>query len=193
MELRHLKHFIGVAEELHFGRAADRLHIEQSPLSRSIKDLENDLGVKLFDRTTRSTKLTDAGKVFLREARQVLLAAEKARLCINSNWSPRTTTIRIAITENLAQPYTTRLFELVKKENPKLKICISEINERHLIASLKSGKIDAAISPINIAMEGFTAIPLWREAIATLIPINHQLSTNTTISLEDIASHPLVY
>lgn len=82
LELRHLRHFVGVAEELHFGRAALRLHIEQSPLSRSIKELERDLGIKLFERTTRSTRLTVAGKVFLNEARRVLNAAEQARSCM---------------------------------------------------------------------------------------------------------------
>lgn len=79
MELRHLRYFIAVAEELHFARAAERLHIEQSPLSRAIKDLEYNLGVQLFERTTRSTRLTWAGQVFLDEARRVLSTLEQAK------------------------------------------------------------------------------------------------------------------
>lgn len=104
LELRHLRHFIGVAEELHFGRAALRLHIEQSPLSRSIKELEIDLGIKLFERTTRSTRLTRAGKVFLNEARRVLNAVEQARSCMTRAAMTSRESLRIAITNNLAQP-----------------------------------------------------------------------------------------
>ncbi len=78
MDTRKLRYFTVVAEELHFARAAERLHIEQSPLSRAIKDLEYDLGVQLFERTTRSTHLTWAGQVFLDEARRVLFVLEQA-------------------------------------------------------------------------------------------------------------------
>lgn len=79
MNIRHLRCFIAVAEELHFGRAARRLHIEQSPLSRTIHQMEADLGVSLLDRSPRGVRLTLAGQVCLEEARRVLLAFEQAR------------------------------------------------------------------------------------------------------------------
>ena len=82
MNLRHLRCFIAVAEELHFGRAARRLHVEQSPLSRTIRQLEADLGVTLLERTSRGVRLTPAGQVFLEEARRVLLAFEQAQTCL---------------------------------------------------------------------------------------------------------------
>ncbi|SKD06575.1 regulatory helix-turn-helix protein, lysR family [Paraburkholderia hospita] len=78
MELRHLRCFIAVAEELHFARAAEKLHIEQSPLSRTIKELEEDLGEQLFVRTSRSTRLTRAGKLFLEHVQRVFSAQGKS-------------------------------------------------------------------------------------------------------------------
>jgi DNA-binding transcriptional LysR family regulator len=79
MELRHLRYFLAVAEELHFARAAERLHIDQSPLSRAIKELEEELGASLFVRTTRSTQLTRAGRLFQEHVPRVFAAMEQAR------------------------------------------------------------------------------------------------------------------
>ena len=79
MELRHLRCFLAVAQELHFGHAAEKLHMEQSPLSRAIKELEEELGVQLFVRTSRSTRPTRAGKLFLEHVQRVFAALEQAR------------------------------------------------------------------------------------------------------------------
>jgi len=84
MEFRHLRCFLAVAEELHFTRAAERLHIEQSPLSRAIKGLEEELGVVLFARTTRSTRLTRAGKLFLDHVPRVFTALQRVRESVKS-------------------------------------------------------------------------------------------------------------
>ena len=80
MELRHLRYFIVLAEELNFSRAAERFHMAQPPLSQQIRSLENELGLQLFDRTTRPLQLTPAGQVFLEKARQVFLQIEQAML-----------------------------------------------------------------------------------------------------------------
>lgn len=97
MELRHLRCFTVLAEELHFTRAAERLHIEQSPLSRSIKELEEDLGVLLFDRDRRGTKLTQAGSVFLQDVRRVFTTLEQARENVRAIAAGYHGSLRIAV------------------------------------------------------------------------------------------------
>jgi DNA-binding transcriptional LysR family regulator len=102
MELRHLRCFVAVAEELHFARAAERLHIEQSPLSRAIKELEYDLGAQLLERTTRSTRLTWAGQVFLEDVRRIFAIVDQAKANVKAAATGYHGTLRIAIADGTA-------------------------------------------------------------------------------------------
>lgn len=104
MELRHLRCFVAIAEELHFARAAERLHIEQSPLSRTIKELEYHLGVRLFERTTRRTQLTWAGKVLLEEAHRVFAAIDQVKVSVKVAATGYHGRLRIALSDGIAQP-----------------------------------------------------------------------------------------
>lgn len=101
MELRHLRCFQAVAEELHFARAAERLHIEQSPLSRAIKELEEELGVQLFVRTTRSTRLTLAGRFFLDHVPRVFATLEQARESVKAAANGFHGQFRIALSDGV--------------------------------------------------------------------------------------------
>ena len=101
MELRHLRCFLAVAEELHFARAAEKLHIEQSPLSRTVKELEEELGVQLFIRTSRSTRLTLAGRLFLKHVPRVFTALEQARESVKSAANGFHGQLRIALSDGI--------------------------------------------------------------------------------------------
>lgn len=101
MELRHLRCFMAVAEELHFARAAERLHIDQSPLSRAIKELEEELGTRLFVRTTRSTQLTRAGRLFLEHVPRVFTVLEQARDSVKSSANGFCGQLRIALSDGV--------------------------------------------------------------------------------------------
>ena len=101
MELRHLRCFLAVAEELHFARAAERLHIDQSPLSRTIKELEEELGARLFVRTTRSTQLTRAGRLFLEHVQRVFTVLEQARDSVKSAANGFCGQLRIALSDGV--------------------------------------------------------------------------------------------
>ena len=105
MELRHLRCFVAVAEELHFTRAAVRLHIEQSPLSRTIRELESDLGATLFERNRRGTQLTWAGQVLLEDARRVFAVLEQARTNVRAAATGYRGMLRLARATVLAIDY----------------------------------------------------------------------------------------
>ena len=113
MELRHLRHFVAVAEELHFARAADRLGMEQSPLSHSIRNLEAELGTKLLQRTTRRTWLTRAGTRFLADAKRILGDIDAAVVSLRAGTEDSPDRVRLVLAEDLAgEPFTRLLFEL---------------------------------------------------------------------------------
>ena len=101
MELRHLRCFLAVAEELHFARAAEKLHIEQSPLSRTIKELEADVGEQLFIRTSRSTRLTRAGKLFLEHVPRIFTALQQARDSVKAAANGFHAQLRIALSDGI--------------------------------------------------------------------------------------------
>ena len=126
MELRHLRCFTVLAEELHFTRAAERLHIEQSPLSRSIKELEEDLGVLLFDRDRRGTKLTQAGSVFLQDVRRVFTTLEQARENVRAIAAGYHGSLRIAVSDGAAGPKLSAFLARCREDLPEVEVRISE-------------------------------------------------------------------
>lgn len=122
MELRHLRCFLAVAEELHFARAAERLHMEQSPLSRAIKELEHDLSVRLFERTTRSTRLTWAGQVFMEDVRRVFVALGQAKDNAKAAATGYHGTLRIALSDDISPSRLVALLAQCRAEEPDVEI-----------------------------------------------------------------------
>lgn len=119
MELRHLRYFLTVAEELHFARAAEKLHMDQSPLSRAIKDLEDELGAKLFTRTTRNIRLTHAGKVFLERVPRIFEALEQARDGAKSAASGFHGQLRIALSDGITPRGCLPCWPVAARKSPK--------------------------------------------------------------------------
>lgn len=122
MELRHLRCFLAVAEELHFARAAERLHIEQSPLSRTIKELEEELGEQLFVRTSRSTRLTRAGKLFHEHVPRVFTALQQARDSVKAAANGFHGQLRIALSDGITPSRLPSLLALCRQEEPEVEI-----------------------------------------------------------------------
>ena len=161
MELRHLRCFIAVAEELHFARAAARLHIEQSPLSRIIKELEYRLGVQLFERTTRRTRLTWAGKVLLKEARRVLAVVDQAKASVKSAAAGYRGRIRVALSDGIPQARLAALLAQCREEEPEIEICLSEVTFSEQVRGLNDDLFDIGLAQSDEVGEGLVAEPVW--------------------------------
>ncbi|WP_455811123.1 LysR substrate-binding domain-containing protein [Pseudomonas graminis] len=194
MELRHLRYFIAVAEELHFGRAALRLNISQPPLSQQIQILEHEIGARLFARTNRSVQLTAAGQQFLQDARLVLQqvdqAADKAARLHRGDEGE----IRIGFTSSA--PFITAVSDALfsfRQRFPAVHIQMQEINTRQQLAPLGDGRLDLGVMRNTILPETLDHQLLLREPMYALVHRAHRLAGRERISLSDLAQEPFVF
>ena len=192
MELRHLRCFLAVAEELHFARAAERLHIEQSPLSRTIKELEEDLGEQLFIRTSRSTRLTRAGKLFLEHVPRIFAALQQARDSVQAAANGFHGQLRIALSDGITPSRLPTLLALCRQEEPEIEIRLFEVPLSQQIKGLHDDLYDVGFSQSDEVGEGITAEAVWSDVLMVAVPARHPLLRHKRIPLEDVLRHPLV-
>ncbi|NMG49846.1 LysR family transcriptional regulator [Azoarcus communis] len=192
MNLRQLRCFIAVAEELHFGRAAERLHIEQSPLSRIIKKLESDIDVILFERTSRGTRLTWAGKVFLDDAKRMILAFEQAKANAKSAAAGYRGTLRIALSDGIARIHLSALLALCREEEPEVEIRLFETAFPQNVKGLHEDLYDAGFALADEVDDGIIAEPVWRDPIVVAVPVRHPLLAYKRVPLREVMTYPLV-
>jgi DNA-binding transcriptional LysR family regulator len=192
MELRHLRCFLAVAEELHFARAAERLHIEQSPLSRAIKELEEELGVTLFARTTRSTRLTLAGKLFLEHVRRVFAALQQARDSVKAAANGFHGQLRIALSDGITPSRLPALLALCRQEEPEVEIRLFEVPLSQQIKGLHDDLYDVGFARSDEVGDGLIAEPVWSDPLMVAVPARHHLLKHKRIPLDEVLHFPLV-
>ncbi|CAJ0796650.1 HTH-type transcriptional regulator HdfR [Ralstonia holmesii] len=192
MELRHLRCFLAVAEELHFARAAERLHIEQSPLSRAIKELEEDLGVQLFVRNTRSTRLTRAGKLFQEHVPRIFAALQQARDSVKAAANGYDGQLRIALSDGITPSHFSALLSLCRQEEPEVEIRLFEVPLSQQIKGLHDDLFDVGFAQSNEVGDGVIAEPVWNDPLMVAVPARHPLLTYKRIPLDEVLRHPLV-
>ena len=192
MELRHLRYFLAVAEELHFARAAERLHIEQSPLSRAIKELEEELGVVLFARTTRSTRLTRAGALFLEHVRRVFAALQQARDSVRAAAQGFDGQLRVALSDGITPSRLPALLALCRQEEPEVEIRLTEVPLSQQIKGLHDDLYDVGFARSDEAGDGIVALPVWNDPLMVAVPARHPLLAHKRIPLEEVLRYPLV-
>lgn len=192
MELRHLRCFVAVAEELHFARAAERLHIEQSPLSRTIKELERHLTVRLFERTTRSTRLTWAGTVFLDEVLRIFAYIDQAKTSVKAAATGYHGRLRIALSDGIPPSRVSALLAQCRKDEPEVEIRLSTVSLSHQIKGLKSDLFDVGFAKSDALGEGFIAEPVWQDPLMVAVPALHPILAHRHLPLDEVVRYPLV-
>ncbi|HBO9203629.1 TPA: LysR family transcriptional regulator [Pseudomonas aeruginosa] len=192
MELRHLRCFLAVAEELHFSRAADRLHIEPSPLSRVIKELEDDLGLLLFVRNRRRTQLTPAGHVFLQDVRKVLSAVQQARENARTVASGRRGILRIAVSDGATEPRLSTWLARCREEEPEVEVRIVEVTLAEQLRGLHEGEFDAGFARAENIGNGIVAEVVWHDPLLLAIPARHPLLVHGRVPMDEVVRYPVI-
>ncbi|MFC5143436.1 LysR family transcriptional regulator [Streptomyces aureoversilis] len=199
MELRQVRYFIAVAEELHFGRAAERLHIVQPTVSQQIQRLERELGLKLFDRTTRTVTLTAAGHAFLTYAHALLQAERSANEAMAAFRAEQESTLRVGTTTGLGLRLDAVLTALTERA-PQLVVELVSAPQAVRLQQVRDGELDAAfVRGTDLAPHtgdadhspGLELLPLWDDALVAALPAGHPLASQPNVALSDLADLPL--
>ena len=187
MELRQLKYFLTVAEELHFGRAAERLHIVQPAVSQQVRRLERELGVDLFERTTRSVTLTEAGRSFLPHARAVLTATDRATEAIAAFRGERV--LRLGTSEGLGDRLDRLLGEFARR-SPGTQLELTHAPTAQRLSQVRDGELDATVVRGDWPGPGLDFTPLWTDEVLVALPAAHPLAASETVDFASLASLP---
>jgi DNA-binding transcriptional LysR family regulator len=193
MELRHLRYFVAVAEELHFGRAAQRLHIVQPALSKQISALERELGVCLFSRTKRSVAFTPAGTAFYTEAREILNRVDQATAVTKLTAAGAVGTLDIGFASPVIWSFLQPILRRQRKAYPGVRLHLHELQSSPQIRMLREGKLHAGfvVRPAG-ADEVLEFRPVWHEGIVVALPDNHRLAGEEEIDLAQLADERFI-
>lgn len=186
MELRHLRYFVAVAEELNFSRAAQRLHIAQPPLSQQIRDLEEELGVTLFERTKRRVELTVPGQIFLDKARQAIEQVEQAVAAVQR--ASRGELGRLSIGFNSSATYSVlpAILRAFRKYCPDVTLDLQELTTHQQLVLLHQRHIDAGILYLPIKTEALNVISVLKETMVIAMPETHLLAALSQVSIQSL-------
>jgi DNA-binding transcriptional LysR family regulator len=191
LDLRQLNCFVVLAEQLHFGRAAARLHISQPPLSLKIRALEEELGLLLFIRSSRRVELTHSGQIFLQEARRLLHDAEKLEKFAHSLGLGEAGTLAIGFNASTVYQLMPSLVSTFSERYPYVKLTLHEMVSAEQIKALQEHRIDVGLLRPPLPT-GFRTLSLGEEEILVFLPAQHPLTAQESIAIEALAEEPMV-
>ncbi|SIO11441.1 LysR family transcriptional regulator [Vannielia litorea] len=193
IEINHLRCFVVVAEELHFGRAADRLHMTQPPLSRRIQALEQSLGCELFKRNSRSVELTQAGKTLYADAVRILRLLETSVTSVRDVAAGQTGLVRFGFTAASAYHFMPALVSRMGEAMPGVVLKLKEMLSKRQMAALEIGEIEIAMTRLPIDRRVFDFECISREAMRLVCPSSHPLATKSEVTWADLSGLDFIH
>lgn len=195
MELRHLRYFVGVANTLNFRAAAENLHVSAPALSRQIKDLEEEMGLRLFDRDTTKVRLTDAGVVFVDEARALLARASRAQEMAKDTVKGECCDMRVGYNSALLAEYMPECLLTFAAKYPRVHVELVDLNSAEQIAAVRRGDIQLAFVAPEKGWElpsGLSSVPLFSAKMQAVLGRGHRLASGSAVSLADLAGERML-
>lgn len=192
-DIRQMRYFVALAETLHFGRAAERLHLTQPPLSRQIAALEQELGVRLLERHSRQVTLTCAGQRFLEDCRAVIAAFDQA--CRNAQLTGRGELgeLSIAFMMHAAHTVIPSLVRRFTTSNPRVRVELREVIPSSIIDAVLAGRYDAGIGfAPGASVRGIEVRPIHRERLCLVVPNSHALASRASVTVRDLEGEALI-
>jgi len=186
LDLRLVRYFTTVADHLHFGRAAAALHVAQPSLSRQIRRLEQELGARLLERTPQGTRLTEAGQVFLPQAKALLRSAARAAAQTRAAAEPSRITVGY-----ITSLYVTPAVRELRRRRPDAEVRTVHLDWNEPRAALLEHRVDAAVARLPFPTDGLHVTVLYDEPRALLVPLDHRLLGKESVTLDDIADEPM--
>lgn len=192
MELRHLRYFVAVAEELHFGRAAARLGIAQPPLSHQIRQLEHELEVELFARGGRPVELTEAGRVYLADVREILKRVAQAGLAARRAARGETGSLAVGVVASATYGLMPRVLRTFRERNPDVALSVAVMSSGQQVDAVRAGQVQIAFARPPFGDETLSAETIHDEPVIVAVPTGHPLAAHRTLALAALAREPFV-
>jgi DNA-binding transcriptional LysR family regulator len=192
MELRHLRYFMAVAEELNFGRAAKRLHISQPPLTRQIQDLERELGAKLFQRSKRRIQLTEAGRALFVEAQSMLDQADRIQSVVERAGRGETGRLAIGFVNSAIYEKLPDALRAFRSRYPDVELVLREINSGEQVEALREKRIQIGFARGAVQDNDLKSVIIQNEPLVAVLPFDHKLAQEREISIDRLSGDPFI-
>lgn len=192
IDLRHLRYFVAVAEELSFSRAAERLHITQPALSESIRELEAHLGADLFVRSSRHVSLTWPGTVLLDEARRILRMVQEASALARDAAAGDKAVLRVGVVDDHQPGIVSKALARVRHLLPELRLALYDLPTALQLQAIRDGRLDVGLIIGPVAAEGVVAETLWTEPLVAALPLEHPQAKGSSLALTDLQQEAMI-